>query len=187
MGKLSTDPEILRCILSLWIILIIFFSIYQYIIGEWTTATLWMVASVMLIGALFADIEGTVLGALVAYSVLAFIIFIVHICFLALINTHLSQSYPDQSMIVADITRAALRRMLVTTQIVGITFSILISIFVIPTLFLLSESVGHDKNKKRSFNHNDSTSGTTYDRSTMDHSQHTKKKNNTSDDIVQPI
>ena len=149
---MSATREVLKCILAIALIFTFLFSIYLYIIGEWIAGSFWIAATMSASFAVCAEDAVMVMGALTFYGVFMLAAFISHIIFLATINQHVAFSYPDQSLAVNDLGFSQIRQIFISSNILGIVFSVLASIFVIPTmLFLAGAMKHHDKKMARRY------------------------------------
>ena len=143
----TKSREILKCMLSIMLILIFLFSIYLYIVGEWIAASFWMVATLSASFAVCAETSSMIVGALVGYIIFILAAFISHIVFLCNINEHIAFSAPDESEVVSDLSLQQLRHVFVSTNILGIVFSVLASIFIISILIFLVAAMKHHARK----------------------------------------
>ena len=119
------------------------FSVYQFIVAEWTTAIIWLIASLVAASALFARNGKMVLFALGAYGTLMLVAFIIHIVFLSTVNSHTDNSYPGQSAATSDESWTEMKHIIAITHTLGIVFTLLSSAFIIPTMLFLAEAVKH--------------------------------------------
>eukprot|EP00834_Sanchytrium_tribonematis_P005567 NODE_346_length_9038_cov_0.304508.p4 type:complete len:193 gc:universal NODE_346_length_9038_cov_0.304508:8561-7983(-) len=158
----STATHVSKALLTLGLFLTLLYGLYQYLVAEWTTATLWTVASLLGMIALFAKNGKMVLAAMALYLTFMFAAFICHICFISLINRHTDDSYPPQSMLIEDNDRNSLKRIIAATQVLGIIFSILLGLFMIPLYLALARALKHDGKKYGgTYNNNYNQAGNT--------------------------
>ena len=143
----SKSQEVLKCLLAVMLLLAFMFSVIQFIVAEWTTAVLWLVASLGGMVALFAKNGKMVMGAMGIFSSVLFAAFICHIVFLSTINRHTDDSYPGQSAALEDSSWRTIKSVIAVIHILGLVFTILLSAFIIPTFLFLAKALKHNDRK----------------------------------------
>eukprot|EP00834_Sanchytrium_tribonematis_P004121 NODE_186_length_13589_cov_0.385545.p8 type:complete len:231 gc:universal NODE_186_length_13589_cov_0.385545:8302-8994(+) len=143
----SSKTHILRCLLVILTLLTLLYGIYQFLVAEWTLAVLWTVAALAGMVAIFAKTTGLVLTSMAIYLSFLLAGFVCDIVFLSLLQRHVDDSYPAQSIILRDGSRNSVEAIIILTLVLGIIFSILLSILTAPVFILLARSLKKDSKK----------------------------------------
>ena len=149
---MKKQSETLKCVTAIALLFTFLFSVYQYNVAEWTTATLWMAATIFGTSSIFMSSLRMMRIALIGYCMSILAAWIVHVVLLFRSNSHLNASYPGQSEATSDINHSDMRRLIIITDEFGIAFGFVASAFIVPSIVLLidekKKTIGKSSDQK---------------------------------------